>query len=95
MKDCLEQHRQEDDFSAECRDELESMMAERATDVRLDSSLRSACEEDIMRTCGWQEVCPPASSPATAEPGQAYFTVQLMLYHQSLDCEICVKHVDM
>lgn len=56
VKDCLEQHRQEDDFSAECRDELESMMAERATDVRLDSNLGSACEEDIMRTCGWEEV---------------------------------------
>ena len=56
VKDCLEQHRQEDDFSAECRDELESMMAERATDVRLDSNLRSACEEDIMRTCGWEDV---------------------------------------
>lgn len=56
VKDCLEQNRQEDDFSSECRDELESMMAERATDVRLDSNLRSACEEDIMRTCGWEEV---------------------------------------
>ena len=56
VKDCLEQHRQEDDFSAECREELESMMAERATDVRLDSNLRSACEEDIMNICGWDDV---------------------------------------
>lgn len=56
VKDCLEQHRQEDDFSEECRDELESMMAERATDVRLDSNLRSACEKDIMRTCGYKDV---------------------------------------
>lgn len=56
VKDCLEQHRLKDDFSAECRDELESMMAERATDVRLDSNLRSACEEDITRTCGYEDV---------------------------------------
>lgn len=56
VQNCLEQHRQEDDFSAECRDELESMMAERATDVRLDSNLRSACEEDIVRTCGHEDV---------------------------------------
>lgn len=56
VKDCLEQHRLEVDFSAECRDELESMMAERATDVRLDSNLRDNCKEDIVRTCGWEDV---------------------------------------
>lgn len=56
VKDCLEQHRLEEGFSADCREELESMMAERATDVRLDSSLRDACREDIVRTCGWQDV---------------------------------------
>lgn len=55
VKDCLEQHRLEEGFSADCRQELESMMAERATDVRLDSSLRDACKEDIVRTCGWQD----------------------------------------
>ena len=56
VKDCLEQHRQDDAFSTECRDELEVMMKERATDFRLDSSLRGACEEDIMFTCGWDDV---------------------------------------
>ena len=61
IKDCLEQHRQEDNFSAECRDELESMMKERATDFRLDSKLRSVCEEDIMYTCGWEDVSDPQS----------------------------------
>ncbi|KAL0026108.1 hypothetical protein WJX79_000228 [Trebouxia sp. C0005] len=53
VKDCLEQHRQDDGFSSECRNELEIVMQERATDFRLDSSLRDACEEDIMYTCGW------------------------------------------
>jgi len=60
VKDCLEQHRQDDGFSSECRDELENVMQERATDFRLDSSLRDACEEDIMYTCGWDDVCPRA-----------------------------------
>ncbi|KAL0029670.1 hypothetical protein WJX79_001318 [Trebouxia sp. C0005] len=55
VKDCLEQHRQDDGFSSECRDELENVMQERATDFRLDSSLRDACEEDIMYTCGWDD----------------------------------------
>ena len=56
VKDCLEQHRQDDGFSSECREEIETMMQERATDFRLDSSLRDACEEDIMYTCGWDDV---------------------------------------
>ena len=56
VKSCLELHRHEDAFSAECRDELESMMKERADDFRLDSQLRGACEEDIMYTCGWEDV---------------------------------------
>ncbi len=62
VKDCLEQHRQDDGFSSECRDELENMMQERATDFRLDSSLRDACEEDIMYTCGWDDVRPCADA---------------------------------
>ena len=56
VKDCLEQHRLDDDFSRECRDELEGMMKERATEFRLDRSLRDACEDDIMYTCGWDDV---------------------------------------
>ena len=62
VKDCLEQHRQDDGFSSECRDELENVMQERATDFRLDSSLRDACEEDIMYTCGWDDVRPHADA---------------------------------
>ena len=74
VKDCLEQHRQDDGFSSECRDELENMMQERATDFRLDSSLRDACEEDIMYTCGWDDVRPCADA--------AYQSVSL---HAALD----------
>lgn len=56
MKDCLEQHRNEDDFPAECKEEVEGMMAERSTDFRLDPALREACREDILLTCGWDDV---------------------------------------
>ena len=56
VKDCLEGHRNEDNFPSDCRDELEGMMQERSTDFRLDSTLREACQEDIMLTCGWDEV---------------------------------------
>ena len=55
MKDCLEEHRNEDNFPVDCREELEVMMQERSTDFRLDSTLREACKEDIMLTCGWDE----------------------------------------
>ena len=40
MKDCLEAHREDTGFSAECKDELEAMMEKRAADFRLDSTLR-------------------------------------------------------
>ena len=40
MKDCLESHREDSGFSAECKDELEAMMEKRAADFRLDSTLR-------------------------------------------------------
>ncbi len=43
MKDCLEAHREEAGFSAECKEELEAMMEKRAADFRLDSTLREAC----------------------------------------------------
>ena len=40
MKDCLEDHREEPGFSAECKEEFEAMMEARAADFRLDSTLR-------------------------------------------------------
>lgn len=40
MKDCLEEHREDSDFSAECRAEFEKMMEARAADFRLDPTLR-------------------------------------------------------
>ncbi len=40
VKDCLEDHREEPGFSAECKEEFEAMMEARAADFRLDSTLR-------------------------------------------------------
>ncbi len=63
MKDCLEGHREEAGFSAECKDELEAMMEKRAADFRLDSTLRevlscadSRCNslESILTLCCWE-----------------------------------------
>lgn len=56
MKDCLEEHRDEAEFSSECKEEFEKMMEARAADYRLDSSLREKCADDIEDLCGFQKV---------------------------------------
>ena len=56
MKDCLEEHREDPEFSPDCKAEFESMMQDRAADFRLDSSLRDACASDIEETCGYAKV---------------------------------------
>ena len=63
MKDCLEEHREDAEFSSECKAEFERMMQFRAADFRLDSSLREACASDIEDVCGYEKVRqrPPAA----------------------------------
>ena len=56
MKDCLEEHREDAEFSSECKAEFERMMQFRAADFRLDSSLREACAADIEDVCGYEKV---------------------------------------
>lgn len=56
MKDCLEEHRDDAEFSSECKEEFEKMMETRAADYRLDSSLREKCADDIEDLCGFQKV---------------------------------------
>lgn len=56
MKDCLEEHREEPDFSVECKEEFEKMMEARAADFRLDSTLRDKCANDIEDVCGYEKV---------------------------------------
>eukprot|EP00884_Botryococcus_braunii_P009912 jgi/Botrbrau1/18922/Bobra.177_2s0076.1 len=55
VKDCLEENRNKEDFSPECKEEFEKMMEQRSVDFRLDSSLRDACSEDIDLVCGFEK----------------------------------------
>jgi len=52
-KQCLEEHRNDDGFGTPCKEELESMIARRVRDFRLDSRLRTSCEEDIYTMCSF------------------------------------------
>ena len=51
-KECLEEHREEKNFTSQCKTEIEKMMSERAADFRLDAKLRQLCKDDI------EEICP-------------------------------------
>ncbi|KAK9838535.1 hypothetical protein WJX81_005974 [Elliptochloris bilobata] len=54
VKDCLEEHREDSGFSAECRAEFEKMMEARAADFRLDPTLREVCAHDIEEVCVYE-----------------------------------------
>ncbi|CAI7795594.1 unnamed protein product [Closterium sp. NIES-54] len=51
VKDCLEEHRLEEDFSKGCKVEFDKMMERRASDFRLDFNLQKYCHKDIVETC--------------------------------------------
>ena len=53
-KECLEENREQPDFSKECRAEVEKMMEARAADFRLDYKLRELCADDISDMCGYE-----------------------------------------
>ncbi len=46
-KECLEEHRNDDGFSEDCRKELEHMIELRVGDFRLDPIMRKHCAEDV------------------------------------------------
>ena len=50
-KECLEQHRNEANFSRDCREELEGMIEARSRDFRLDPQLKRQCAKDIEMLC--------------------------------------------
>ena len=50
-KECLEQHREEANFSTGCKEELETMIQARSADFRLDSQLKRQCTKDIESLC--------------------------------------------
>ncbi|KAG2435442.1 hypothetical protein HYH02_011942 [Chlamydomonas schloesseri] len=52
VQECLEDNIDESGFSAECKTELENVIAKRVSDFRLDTALREACEDDLKDTCG-------------------------------------------
>eukprot|EP00854_Cymbomonas_tetramitiformis_P013737 gene13737-16236_t len=54
-KQCLEDKRNEPDFSPECKAQFEKMMVRRASDFRLDTQLRDLCREDIEDVCGYEK----------------------------------------
>lgn len=74
VKDCLEEHREDPSFNAECKAELEKMMEHRATDFRLDSNLRELCTNDIDEMCGYDRVSPSASlvRPTQMKPASSW-----------------------
>eukprot|EP00798_Chlamydomonas_sp_ICE-L_P010076 gene10076-7973_t len=52
VQECLEDNMEDDDFSLDCKDELDNTIAKRVSDFRLDEALREACEEDLSDLCG-------------------------------------------
>ena len=48
VKECLEDKRNDPEFSAECKKTFEDMMARRATDFRLDAKLRDLCKVSFL-----------------------------------------------
>lgn len=53
VKECLEEHRNDDGFSESCKEEVDAMVERRVRDFRLDSKLRAACEADIYSMCAF------------------------------------------
>eukprot|EP00195_Chlamydomonas_chlamydogama_P004977 CAMPEP_0202901334 /NCGR_PEP_ID=MMETSP1392-20130828/14194_1 /ASSEMBLY_ACC=CAM_ASM_000868 /TAXON_ID=225041 /ORGANISM="Chlamydomonas chlamydogama, Strain SAG 11-48b" /LENGTH=885 /DNA_ID=CAMNT_0049587883 /DNA_START=46 /DNA_END=2703 /DNA_ORIENTATION=- len=52
VQECLEDNSDESGFSAECKEELENILAKRVSDFRLDTVLRESCESDLEEMCG-------------------------------------------
>ncbi|KAG2498297.1 hypothetical protein HYH03_003558 [Edaphochlamys debaryana] len=53
VKDCLESHRNDEGFSSDCREQVNTMIEQRVRDFRLDSRLRTTCESDIYNMCAF------------------------------------------
>lgn len=52
VQECLEDHMDDDKFSSDCKEELESTIAKRVGDFKLDIALRESCEDDLADVCG-------------------------------------------
>ena len=51
VQECLEDNMDEAGFSADCKGELDSVIAKRVSDFRLDTVLRESCEDDLKDLC--------------------------------------------
>ena len=86
VKDCLEEHRNDAEFSSECKEEFEIMMEARATDYRLDSNLRENCAEDIEDVCGFQKVGLKHSKLSSCSLGGVYhWAPEIIFCRQTYD----------
>ena len=90
IKDCLEEHREDPGFSAECKEEFENMMEARAADFRLDSTLREVCARDIEDVCGYEK-----DSLDSVEGFDARVIQCLQDYRDELQDEACKSQVHM
>ena len=70
MKDCLEEHREDPGFSAECKEEFEIMMEARAADFRCALLGRLSVLLSVQLCCLWRMPSMDAqpSSSATDAP---------------------------
>ena len=50
-QECLEDNIDESGFSADCKEELDNIIAKRVADFKLDTPLREACEGDLQDMC--------------------------------------------
>lgn len=51
-KECLEDNRDKEGFSKECRVEIEKLMERRARDFRLEGGVMNECGDDMLEKCG-------------------------------------------
>ena len=52
-QECLEDKIDESGFSADCKEELDNIIAKRVSDFKLDTPLREACEGDLQVGTKW------------------------------------------
>eukprot|EP00884_Botryococcus_braunii_P009907 jgi/Botrbrau1/18918/Bobra.177_2s0072.2 len=88
VKDCLEEKRNKEGFSPECKEEFEKMMEKRAVHFSLDSSLREACIDDIYLVCGWEK-------EGLDNTGRSDFSIALCLqdFKDDLTSQKCIEEV--
>eukprot|EP00798_Chlamydomonas_sp_ICE-L_P015369 gene15369-21453_t len=52
VQECLEDNMDEDEFSSDCKEELEETISKRVQNFKLDKALRTACKSEFLDLCG-------------------------------------------